>query len=134
MTSVIPIIVATKARPDGPTGPNLSSLVRLNDAPASECQINHSKSIPRIEVNSFSIRKSNDIWKWITINLKSSSCRSIPATVSSALSMKWCIQVPFNDLDRLKDLCQGIGIFNDNLTSQSLLLERQIRPTFHWSF
>lgn len=57
MTSVIPIMVATKLDPTDPV--NLpDSPSHWSVAPASAKQVNHGKAIPKIEVSSFSIRKS----------------------------------------------------------------------------
>ena len=86
------------------------------------CQINHSKSIPQNGSQFFFNPQINNIWQRISINLKGFLIGQLSDCFFSLID-KRRVQVTLNDLNRFKYLCQGIGVFNNQFTSQILSQE-----------
>ena len=81
------------------------------------CQINHGKAIPQDGSQFLFNPQIDNIRERITIDLKGpligQFCNRFFGLVD-----KWRIEVPLDHFDRLKGLCERIGIFNNNLACQ----------------
>ena len=81
------------------------------------CQINHGKAIPQDRGQFLFNPQIDNIRERITIDLKGSLIGQF-RNCFFGLVNKWRIEVTLDHLDRLKGLCECIGIFNNNLARQ----------------
>ena len=81
------------------------------------CQINHGKAIPQDRGQFLFNSQIDNIRKRITIDLKGTLIGQFRNRFFGLVD-KWRIEVALDHFDRLKGLCECIGVFNNNLTCQ----------------
>ena len=81
------------------------------------CQINHGKAIPQDGGQFFFNPQIDNIRERITIDLKGPLIGQF-CNCFFGLVDKWRIEVTLDHFDRLKGLCECIGVFNNNLARQ----------------
>ena len=80
-------------------------------------QINHGKPIPQDGGQFLFNPQIHNIRERITVDLKGSLIGQFRNRLFGLVD-KWRIEVALDHFDRLKGLCQRIGIFNNNLARQ----------------
>ena len=81
------------------------------------CQINHGKAIPQDRGQFLFNSQIDNIRKRITIDLKGTLIGQFRNRFFGLVD-KWRIEVALDHFDRLKGLCERIGVFNNNLARQ----------------
>ena len=106
-----------KAGPNGSTRTNqVAPLIRTVHQHL-RCQINHGKAIPQDGGQFLFNPQIDNIRERIPIDLKGSLIGQF-RNCFFGLVDKWRIEIPLDHFDRLKGLCERIGVFNNNLACQ----------------